>query len=96
MNQKEYSSKILSRPFLLSLTLSHGSGLYSLQLSHKAKKYFWGNILFFDLPIVILVSSIILNYHNPSFFQGTILKITEYVVNLFWLIDFLNVGMYIK
>ncbi|MBN2036199.1 MAG: hypothetical protein JW768_05610 [Chitinispirillaceae bacterium] len=82
MNHKDNCSKIISKPFLLSLTLSHGSGLYSLRLPEKAKKYLWGNILFFDIPIAILASSIIIHYQHPSFFQGTTLTITEYIVNL--------------
>ena len=69
------------RPFFLSLFLSHGSGFYAMHQPKKAKPYLWANIFLIDIPFVIMAAGIISNKINPDLYQGTILFMTEYVVN---------------
>ena len=80
-------------PFLLSLLLSHGSGLYLMKQPNNAFPYLLSNIIVVDLPILILISGIILNYTSPEFFQGTTLTITEYVVNTCFVIILIAVPL---
>jgi hypothetical protein len=69
-------------PLLLSLTLSHGSGLYALNQPEKAKRFLYANILFTDIPMVLMIGGILMNKICPEVFQGTVLTVTEYFVNL--------------
>ena len=68
-------------PLLMSLFLSHGSGLYILGEPEKAKPYLASSIIFSDIPAVILAAAIIVNYAAPDIFEGDTLVFTEYLVN---------------
>jgi hypothetical protein len=82
-NKEEQSPEIMegNGPFLLSLSLSHGSGLYALKQPKAAFPYLMTHIFLVDIPLVILLGAIIVNNISPGFYQGTALTITEYVVN---------------
>ncbi len=76
------SMKIRNKnPFILSLILSHGSGLYALNENTKAQPYLFSNIFLIDIPIAILITGIVLNNIRPDIFQGNILTATEYISN---------------
>jgi len=68
-------------PFLLSLLLSHGAGLYKIDQSQKAKPYLIAHIACVDIPVLALGCAIAINHLNPEFFEGDTLEVTEYIVN---------------
>ena len=69
-------------PFLLSLLVSHGAGLYAMGQPKKAAPYLVASIAFVDVPLVVLGAGIIANGFWPELFQGTVLTVTEYVVQI--------------
>jgi len=83
-SNRESNMKLLKsiNPILLSLTLSHGSGLYALNQPQKTKRFLYANIIFTDIPMAFLIGGIAMNRICPEVFQGTVLSVTEYFINI--------------
>jgi len=67
--------------FWLSLVFSHGSGLYNQNEPEKAYPYLISNIVFIDIPLFLMGGSILLSKIKPEVFEGTTLKVVEYITN---------------
>lgn len=71
----------IAGPFMLSLLLSHGAGLYRIGQPQRAKTYSIAHVLLVDVPLVAMACGMIIHHIDPLIFQGEVLKVTEYVAN---------------